>query len=73
MKLNPVNLQALLALALFGGALLVARAVMNIHRGVWPGGPGMILYLRTLLGFLMAAAITLGFYSFAGKDILSGC
>jgi hypothetical protein len=29
-----------------------------------------VLYLRTLLGFLFAAAITLAFYAFAGIDIL---
>lgn len=29
-----------------------------------------VLYLRVLLGFVFAASIGLGFYSFAGIDIL---
>jgi hypothetical protein len=67
---SAVNLQALIALACFLLCLLVARAVMNIQRGTWPGGHMWVLYLRTLLGFLFAAAITLAFYAFAGIDIL---
>lgn len=66
----PVNLQALVALALFGCALLIARSVVNIQSGKWPGGPMFVLYLRVLLGFVFAASIGLGFYSFAGIDIL---
>ncbi|MFA0888765.1 MAG: flagellar biosynthesis protein FliR [Synergistales bacterium] len=65
-----VNLQALLALFCFLLCLLLARAIMNIQRGKWPGSPTWVLYLRTLLGFLFAAAITFAFYAFAGIDIL---
>jgi hypothetical protein len=72
LSVPPVNVQALVALALFLGALLVARLVMNIQRGQWPGGIAWIAYLRCLLGFLMAAAIAYGLASFAGIDLLSG-
>lgn len=65
-----VNLQALVAMVLFGVALLLARMVVNIQSGKWPGGPMFVLYLRVLLGFVFAASIGLGFYSFAGIDIL---
>ena len=66
----PVNLQALVALVLFGASLVVARMVVNIQTGKWPGGPGFVLYLRVLLGFLFAGSIGLGFYSFAGINVL---
>jgi hypothetical protein len=32
----------------------------------------MVFYLRILLGFLLAGAIVLGYYSFAGIDVISG-
>jgi VIT1/CCC1 family predicted Fe2+/Mn2+ transporter len=64
------NIQALIALALFLISLLIARAVVNINSGRWPGGGPWVLYLRMLLGFLLAAAITFAFYAFAGIDIL---
>ncbi|MDL2298097.1 flagellar biosynthesis protein FliR [Synergistaceae bacterium OttesenSCG-928-D05] len=57
-------------MVLFGVALLLARMVVNIQSGKWPGGPMFVLYLRVLLGFVFAASIGLGFYSFAGIDIL---
>ncbi len=66
-----VNVQALIAIVFFAAALLVARSVMNIYRGKWPGGTGVLFYLRMLLGFLLAGAIVLSFYSFAGIDIVS--
>ncbi|MDR3353833.1 MAG: flagellar biosynthesis protein FliR [Synergistaceae bacterium] len=67
-----INVQALIALAFFAAAVLVARAVVNIYGGKWPGSPWMLFYLRALLGFLVAGAIVLAYYSFAGKDIISG-
>ncbi len=70
MDIPMVNIQALLALAMFIASLLIARIVGNIRRGKWPGGELWILYLRILLGFLLAAAITFGFYSFAGISII---
>ncbi|HCL78594.1 MAG TPA: flagellar biosynthesis protein FliR [Synergistaceae bacterium] len=71
-SLPMVNIQALLALGLFLCSLLIARLVVRIANGSLPGGRGWVIYLRTLLGFLLAAAITLAFYSFAGVDVLSG-
>jgi len=69
-SIPPVNLQALVALALFGATLLIARMTVNIQSGKWPGGPIFVLYLRVLLGFLFAGSIGLGFYCFAGIDVL---
>lgn len=66
----PVNLQAFIALALFGVSLILARMIVNIQSGKWPGSPLFVLYLRILLGFVFAASIGLGFYSFAGIDII---
>ncbi|GHV29921.1 hypothetical protein FACS1894167_09910 [Synergistales bacterium] len=66
-----VNIQAIAAIVFFLAALMVARSVMQIYRGEWPGGEGFVLYLRVLLGFLLAGAIVLGYYSFAGIDVLS--
>ena len=65
-----VNKQALLAMALFGFSLLLARMVVNVQSGRWPGSPAFVLYLRVLLGFTFAASIGLGLYSFAGVEIL---
>ncbi len=66
-----VNVQALIALGLFMGCLFLARIIANIRQGKWPGGELWILYLRMLLGFMLAASITLGFYAFAGVDVIS--
>lgn len=65
-----VNIQAFVALALFGVSLLLARMVVNISSGKWPGGAAWVAYLRMVLGFTFAASIGLGIYSFAGVDIL---
>lgn len=67
-----INLQALIALGCFGISLFLARVIRRISEGVLPGGDGMISYLRILIGFLFAAAITLGLASFAGRNILGG-
>lgn len=69
-NIPTVNLQALVAMGLFGLSLLISRMVVNIQSGKWPGGPMFVLYLRILLGFTFAASIGLGLYSFAGVDIL---
>lgn len=66
-----VNVQALIALAMFLASLFIARIVVRIKNGTLPGGPIWVLYLRMLLGFLLAGAVTLGLYSFAGIDIIS--
>ncbi|MCF7934902.1 MAG: flagellar biosynthesis protein FliR [Synergistales bacterium] len=66
-----VNVQALLALLLFGIAIMLAKMVNNINRGDWPGGKAWVFYLRMLLGFVFAASITFAFYAFAGINILN--
>ena len=65
-----VNIQAFVALALFGVSLFLARMVVNIRSGKWPCGAMWVTYLRMVLGFTFAASIGLGIYSFAGVDIL---
>jgi hypothetical protein len=55
------NIYALIALASFGATLLVSRVVVRIQRGELPGGDLWVLYLRTLVGFLFAAAIIYGY------------
>jgi hypothetical protein len=44
--------------------------IVNISSGKWPGGIMWVTYLRTLLGFMFAAAITLALYAFAGIEFL---
>ena len=66
-----VNVQALISLGMFLASLLTARIVVRIANGSLPGGRGWILYLRMLLGFFLAGAITLAFYSLAGVDVIS--
>jgi hypothetical protein len=72
MNIPIVNLQALIAVVFFLASLAIARMVVNIHSGKWKWSPAMLLYLRVLLGFFLAGAITLGYYAFAGVDILTG-
>ena len=66
-----VNVQALIALGMFLASLFIARIVVRIRNGSLPGGEMWVLYLRMLLGFLLAGAVTLAFYSFAGIDVIS--
>jgi hypothetical protein len=61
------NVYALMALASFGATLLIARLVVRIQKGELPGGSLWVLYLRMLLGFLLAAAIV-----FAYRALLPG-
>lgn len=65
-----VNVQALLSIGLFLLALLLARSINNINRGVWPGSQAWVFYLRVLLGFVFTASIAFAFYAFAGIDML---
>lgn len=58
------NVYALMGLASFGAALLIARLVVKVQKGELPGGDLWVLYLRMLLGFLFAAAIVFGYRSF---------
>ncbi|MDR2180462.1 MAG: flagellar biosynthesis protein FliR [Synergistaceae bacterium] len=55
------NVYALIALASFAATLLVSRVVVRIQKGEMPGGDLWVLYLRTLVGFLFAAAIIYGY------------
>jgi hypothetical protein len=71
MNVPIVNVQALVALVFFVAAIFVAHSVVNIYRGKWPGSPWMLFYLRMLLGFLLAGAAVLAYYSFAGVDVIS--
>ena len=71
-KISPVNLQALIAVCFFAAAMGVSRAVVNIYSNKWNPAGGMASYLRALLGFLLAGAIVLGYYAFAGIDVISG-
>ena len=69
--MSSVNVQALVVLFLFVLCFVLSRMIVNISSGKWPGGALWVTYLRVLLGFLFAAAITLGMYSFAGIDFLN--
>jgi hypothetical protein len=64
------NIQALSALGLFLACLFLSRMIVNISSGKWPGGIIWVTYLRILLGFMFAAAITLALYAFAGVEFL---
>ena len=69
-SIPKVNLQAFIAIFLFLLSLFIARIVVNIQTGKWPGNQLFVTYLRVVLGFTFAASIALGFYSFAGIDIV---
>ena len=58
------NVQMIIALGSMLMAFFVAHVVVKIMKGELPGGEIWVLYLRILLGFLVAAAITFGYYSF---------
>ena len=72
MGISPVNLQAITAIVFFAGTIAVSRLIVNIYSGRWQCHPAMLFYMRVLLGFLLAGAVVLGYYSFAGIDVLSG-
>ncbi|SDY04823.1 hypothetical protein SAMN03080603_01590 [Acetomicrobium thermoterrenum DSM 13490] len=70
-SIPDVNVQALLALALFMVSLMIARIINNITSKKWPGGTLWVFYLRVLLGFTLAASAIMGFYAFAGISIIN--
>ena len=72
MNVSAVNIQAIAAIVFFIAAAMVSRAIVNIYSGRWKAHPAMLFYLRVLLGFLLAGAVVLGYYSFAGIDVVSG-
>jgi len=61
-----INIQALIALALFLASLFIARIVVRIQNGSLPGGALWVLYLRMLLGFLFAGRLYLLFILLPG-------
>ena len=58
------NIYALTALGSFIAAMVVARLVVKIQKRELPGGGLWVIYLRMLLGFLLAAAVVFGYRSF---------
>jgi len=70
-SIPDVNVQALLALALFMISLMIARIINNITSKKWPGSALWVFYLRVLLGFTLAASAIMGFYAFAGISIIN--
>jgi len=66
-QMPNVNKKAFVVIVLFGVSLLIARIVININSGKWPG---FVLHLRCFAGFVFAAPIALGIYPFMGIDIL---
>ena len=58
------NIYALMALGSFIATLFIARVVVKIQKRELPGGDLWVMYLRTLLGFLFAAAIVFGYRAF---------
>ncbi|MDR2528230.1 MAG: flagellar biosynthesis protein FliR [Synergistaceae bacterium] len=59
------NVYALMGLASFVGALLVAQLAILTQKGKAPGGDLWVVYLRALLGFLLTAAIVFGWRAFS--------
>jgi len=57
------NIEALAALGSFLAALLVVNLTIRTQKGELPGGALAVLFLRTFLGFLLTAAIVLGYRS----------
>ena len=72
MNVPALNLQMLVAGAFFLASVGISRLVVNINAGKWKAHPGIVIYLRVLLGFLLAGAIALSYYAFAGVDVISG-
>ncbi len=64
--MSDINIQALVALFSFLVALVLARGVALVQRGVLPGGALWVAYLRGLVGFFFTGALVLGFYAMAG-------
>jgi len=70
MNISAVNIQAITAVVFFAAAIAVSRMIVNIYSGRWKAHSAMLLYMRVLLGFLLAGAVVLGYYSFAGIDVM---
>ena len=59
--LPVMNAQALLGIALFLASVLLVKLIRGIQTGRYPAGAAMLVYLRTLLGFVLTASL---FYFF---------
>ena len=57
------NVEALTALVSFIAALMVAKLTVKTQKGELPGGAMAVFLLRTFLGFLLAAAVIMGYRS----------
>lgn len=69
-QIPDLSIQAFCALLLFFVSLFLARLAVKISKGELPGNAALIFYLRMLLGFVFAASIALGIYSFMGVYVL---
>lgn len=56
-QMPNVNKKAFVAIVLFGVSLLIARIVININSGKWPG---FVLYLRCFAWFCICSAYSSG-------------
>lgn len=66
MGLPALNFQALLGVGSFLVTWLLVKAIRGIQTGRYPGTPALLLYLRTVLGFTLAASMFLFFGAILG-------
>ena len=55
------NLYALIALGSFIASLLLSRLIVKIQKKELPGSNLWVVYLRALLGFILAAAVVFAY------------
>ncbi len=65
-----LNFQALLGVICFLAAIFTAKIVNKILAGKLPGGAGSLIYLRMVLGFLLAGAACFFFGALLGKQFI---
>jgi len=58
------NIYALIALASLIGAILISKLWIRVSRGDLPGSEFGGVYLRMLVGFLLAATVLFGYRAF---------
>lgn len=66
MGLPAMNFQALLGIASFFVTWVLVKVIRGIQTGRYPGNPTLLLYLRTVLGFTLAASMFLFFGAIFG-------
>ncbi len=64
--LPAMNFQALAGVATFGVTCLLVRIIRGVQTGRYPGGTSLLLYLRVLLGFTLAASMVFFFGAMFG-------